>query len=214
MGEEETLTKMNSVMALLVRLEENCLGANKTAIFDPRFASVASDTQDRLMAGINFVRRCARPTFDSNCARSISPAGEDLAGQAASDVSRGRVIFDPTKDGHGYRYGPAMIINPDGSIDAWFASPGGKGKDGKYQWDWIRHKRSADGGKTWSAETVVLRATASSANSVLYVRISLNKTAECVRRNEPQPINASWGQNNMSSAELVSVFRQSTPRIW
>ena len=77
-------------------------------------------------------------------------------------AAEGWVIFDPTKDGYAYRYGPSLIINPDGSMDAWFASPGGKGEDGKDQWDWIRHKQSADGGKTWGAETVVLKATAGS----------------------------------------------------
>ena len=78
---------------------------------------------------------------------------------ATIKAAGGWVIFDPTKDGHAYRYGPSIIINPDNSIDAWFASPGGKGTDGSDQWDWIRHKHSADGGKTWTAETVVLKAT-------------------------------------------------------
>jgi hypothetical protein len=89
------------------------------------------------------------------------------AGMAAADekgpesvtvkASAGWVIFDPTehtKEVGYYRYGPSMIINPDGSMDAWFASPGGND-----QWDWIRHKRSPDGGKTWGAETVVLKPT-------------------------------------------------------
>jgi hypothetical protein len=71
----------------------------------------------------------------------------------------GWVIFDPTRDGFAYRYGPSFIVSPDGKIDAWFASPGGKGDDGKDQWDWIRHRSSADGGHTWSPETVVLKAT-------------------------------------------------------
>ena len=53
-------------------------------------------------------------------------------------------------------------MNPDGKIDAWFASPGGDGSDGKHQWDWIRHKSSADGGHTWSAEEVALKPTAGS----------------------------------------------------
>jgi hypothetical protein len=52
-----------------------------------------------------------------------------------------------------------MIVNADGSIDAWFASPGGIDADRVHQWDWIRHKRSADGGKTWTPETIVLKAT-------------------------------------------------------
>jgi len=74
-------------------------------------------------------------------------------------ADEGWVIFDPTKDGFAYRYGPSIIVNDDGSIDTWFASPGGPGKDGIHQWDWIRHKRSVDGGKTWGEETIVLAPT-------------------------------------------------------
>ena len=79
-------------------------------------------------------------------------------------ASDGWAIFDPTKDGQAYRYGPSMIINADGSIDAWFASPGGRGADGTAQWDWIRHKRSASGGRSWGPETVVLKPTEKSAD--------------------------------------------------
>jgi hypothetical protein len=71
----------------------------------------------------------------------------------------GWVIFDPNVDGYAYRYGPSIMLNEDGTIDAWFASPGGPGSDGVPQWDWIRHKRSADGGRTWGEERVVLKAT-------------------------------------------------------
>jgi predicted GH43/DUF377 family glycosyl hydrolase len=67
-------------------------------------------------------------------------------------------IFTPSKDYH-YRYGPSLMLNDDGSIDAWFASPGDKGSDDRFQWDWIRYKHSSDGGKTWGAESVVLKAT-------------------------------------------------------
>ena len=85
---------------------------------------------------------------------------------ATIKATDGWVIFDPTKDGQAYRYGPSLIINPDGSIDAWFASPGGKGNDGSDQWDWIRHKHSADGGKTWTPENVVLKATEGSRDKI------------------------------------------------
>ena len=74
----------------------------------------------------------------------------------------GWVIFDPTKDGFAYRYGPSIIASPDGKVDAWFASPGGDGPDGQPQWDWIRHRNSKDGGRTWSPETIVLKATPAS----------------------------------------------------
>ncbi|MBO4557046.1 MAG: hypothetical protein J5693_00380, partial [Bacteroidales bacterium] len=52
-------------------------------------------------------------------------------------------------------YGPSIIMNDDGTIDAWFASPGslvpGSGMADVFTW-----RRSSDGGQTWSAEQVVL----------------------------------------------------------
>ena len=32
-------------------------------------------------------------------------------------ASEGWVIFDPTKDGHAYRYGPSIIVNDDDTVD-------------------------------------------------------------------------------------------------
>ncbi len=54
-----------------------------------------------------------------------------------------------------YRYGPSIIKNEDGSVDAWFASPG----DGKKEYDWITYRHSDDGGSTWGDEKVVLSPT-------------------------------------------------------
>lgn len=56
--------------------------------------------------------------------------------------------------GWGYRYGPSIMYYPDGSVDAWFATPGAHG-----EWDWFTYKHSEDGGKTWSKEKVVLQPT-------------------------------------------------------
>ena len=55
----------------------------------------------------------------------------------------------------GYRYGASIIVNEDGTMDAWFAMTG----CGSQQWDWISYKHSADGGKTWSEEKCVLQPT-------------------------------------------------------
>jgi len=74
----------------------------------------------------------------------------------------GWVIFDPNIDGYAYRYGPSIMLNDDGTMDVWFASPGGPDPSGVNQWDWIRYKHSADGGKTWGEEEVVLKATGNS----------------------------------------------------
>lgn len=59
-----------------------------------------------------------------------------------------------------YRYGPSIIKNDDGSIDAWFASPG----DGKKEYDWITYRHSDDGGNTWGDERVVLAPTPNTAD--------------------------------------------------
>lgn len=69
-----------------------------------------------------------------------------------------------------YRYGPSSIINADGSIDMWLASPAWPpaSVDPLYQSyfaDYIRYRRSTDGGHTWSEyhpnalEFIVLRPT-------------------------------------------------------
>lgn len=55
----------------------------------------------------------------------------------------------------GYRYGASIIVNGDGTMDAWFAATG----SGTSQWDWISWKHSEDGGKTWSEEKCVLQPT-------------------------------------------------------
>ncbi|MBE7067517.1 MAG: hypothetical protein E7385_08205 [Ruminococcaceae bacterium] len=66
-------------------------------------------------------------------------------------------VYAPLQGKWGYRYGPSIIYYPDGSIDAWFATPGITG-----EWDWFTYKHSDDGGKTWSYEKVVLQPTGDS----------------------------------------------------
>lgn len=63
-------------------------------------------------------------------------------------------VYAPVSGKWGYRYAPSIIYYPDGSCDAWFATPGMKG-----EWDWFTYKHSDDGGKTWSKEKVVLQPT-------------------------------------------------------
>lgn len=61
-----------------------------------------------------------------------------------------------------YRYGPSMILNDDGSIDAWFAAPG----DGYNEFDWITYKHSDDGGQTWSSEKAAISPSPSSPDAL------------------------------------------------
>ena len=60
--------------------------------------------------------------------------------------------------GGGYRYGPSMIINEDGSIDAWLASNSGV----RGEVDWGKYRRSYDGGITWTQDTGAVRPTSAS----------------------------------------------------
>ena len=67
-------------------------------------------------------------------------------------LDEGDIIFYSSEDY--YRYGPSMMEYEDGSIDAWFSSPGNSGS----QWDWLIYRHSDDR-EEWSDETVVLRPT-------------------------------------------------------
>ena len=49
-------------------------------------------------------------------------------------LDEGRDIFQPV-NGYSYRYGPSMIMYKDGSMDAWFATPGTHG-----EWDWLTYR--------------------------------------------------------------------------
>ncbi len=57
----------------------------------------------------------------------------------------------PGNGNGGWRYGPSYIYYGDGRVDAYFASGGDSG-----EWDRITHRSSADDGKTWSAEKIVV----------------------------------------------------------
>lgn len=61
-------------------------------------------------------------------------------------------IYYPTRSG--YRYGPSIIKYDDGSVDAFFASPG----NGSSEWDYIRYRHMSPGG-IWSKEEIVLKPT-------------------------------------------------------
>lgn len=65
-------------------------------------------------------------------------------------------IYAPVSGRSGYRYGPSIIRNEDGSLDAWFSSPGNA-----KEWDWISYQHSDDG-INWSKEKIVLEPTANS----------------------------------------------------
>jgi len=98
----------------------------------------------------------AEPTEDPRIFRDelerVS-ASEDVHFTMAA-VGDGFDVYAPVENEWGYRYGPSILYYPDGSVDAWFATPGTLG-----EWDWFTYKHSEDGGKTWSKEKVVLQPT-------------------------------------------------------
>jgi len=57
-------------------------------------------------------------------------------------------IFQPPD----YRYGPSILVHPDGRIDMFTCSPAGV----KDVWDYIRYRRSTNGGFTWTPDVVAL----------------------------------------------------------
>lgn len=70
-------------------------------------------------------------------------------------IDEGVDIYAPSEGkSFGYRYGPTILKNADGSIDAYFAAPGTVG-----EWDWIIYRHSPDGGETWTDEKAVLKPT-------------------------------------------------------
>ncbi len=61
----------------------------------------------------------------------------------------------PTRDRGGYRYGPSMILNSDGSLDIWSASPGPGDMI-----DMVSYKRWSPDFKTSTKDVVALKPTA------------------------------------------------------
>ncbi|MBQ9879779.1 MAG: hypothetical protein IJM45_05015 [Clostridia bacterium] len=72
----------------------------------------------------------------------------------AEAVDTGIDIYNPGTDVSGYRYGPSMILNTDGSLDVWTAANG----PGDIV-DMVSYRRLYDGGRRGSADKIVLKPT-------------------------------------------------------
>ena len=83
----------------------------------------------------------------------VSP-GDDSKYIQAEAVDTGINIYTPRVEGGGYRYGPSMILNTDGSIDIWCATDG----PGDIS-DMVSYARLYDGGMRSSAEKLALKPT-------------------------------------------------------
>lgn len=102
--------------------------------------------------------------IDTNTQEEIVKEDTNNIEQASIDIdisinSEGKDIYDPGSN-FGYRYGPTMLINDDGSIDAWFSRPGNNGS----MWDYICY-RHMDINGNWSSEEIVLKPTPGSKDS-------------------------------------------------
>ena len=87
---------------------------------------------------------------DISEADEVDPKGKHVKITLADE---GIDVFRPQDDGvKDYRYSISLMLNDDGGIDAWFASPG----DGVDEYDWVTYRHSDDGGNAWSDEKVVL----------------------------------------------------------
>lgn len=88
--------------------------------------------------------------FDDELPRTTPPDNTHFTFTTLDD---GFDVFAPVEGRWGYRYAPTIFYYPDGTMDAWFATPGASG-----EWDWFTYKHSEDG-VTWSDEKVVLQPT-------------------------------------------------------
>ena len=87
---------------------------------------------------------------------TAEPGDETKYLQIAAD-DEGFDVFRPVKNMGGYRYGPSMILNADGSLDAWYAANG----PGDIV-DVVTYKRLYDGGKKSTREVIALKPSAES----------------------------------------------------
>ena len=83
------------------------------------------------------------------------PAGDQTKYLQITAEDVGFDMWNPVKDHGGYRYGPSMILNTDGSLDVWCAANG----PGDLV-DLVAYRRLWDGGRKSSKEVVALKPTA------------------------------------------------------
>lgn len=72
--------------------------------------------------------------------------------EISAKISEGDTIYTPATD-WGYRYGPTMMYNEAGTLQAWFSTPP---EGGQYSpaWDVLTFRETSDYGKNWTDEYV------------------------------------------------------------
>lgn len=90
---------------------------------------------------------------DFGPSETVQPGDRDKYIRISAD-DEGTDTWQPSKLYGGYRYGPSMILNKDGSIDLWSAANG----PGDII-DLVSYKRLYDGGRQCTRETIALKPT-------------------------------------------------------
>ncbi len=85
----------------------------------------------------------------------VTPAGDPSTYLQMEAEDEGWNTYLPGRVYGGYRYGPSMILNDDGSIDLWSAANGTFG-----YWDVITYSRLYKEGHVRTKETVAVKPTA------------------------------------------------------
>lgn len=93
---------------------------------------------------------------DFSPSKPVEPGNETEYLQIEAE-DEGFDTWNPVKDHGGYRYGPSMILNEDGSLDVWSAANG----PGDIV-DIVTYKRLWDGGKSSTKEAAALKPTSGS----------------------------------------------------
>ena len=118
---------------------------------------------------IQIIKTLLVPIYVIGTLFSSTPAGGDLFGSEPADPGdpsqylqisandEGIDTWQPVEGHGGYRYGPSMILNADGSVDLWSAANG----PGDII-DVVTYKRLYDGCRQSTAEVIALKPTAES----------------------------------------------------
>ncbi len=129
-----------------------------------------------------------------------------------------------------YRYGPSIISNPDGTIDAWFSAPG----NNSTEWDYISYRHYEDG--KWGAEKIVLKPTRNSADrcsccdpGVIYFndyyylaytstwdakRKGMNNSAFVARSHDPEGPYEKWNGDGWGGNPIPIIEYEDDPNGW
>ena len=91
----------------------------------------------------------------------VTPAGDESLYLQIEAQDEGWNTYCPGEIYGGYRYGPSMILNEDGSIDLWSAANGTYG-----YWDVVTYSRLYNEGRLRTKETVAVKPTAGSMDAL------------------------------------------------